>query len=49
MTIDGQANSGVDYEKIDQIIDFKFGENEKNIEIQIYDDEGCEDNEDFFV
>lgn len=49
LTIDAEAFAGDDYEKVDQILDFKAGEKMKYIDVIINDDDNWEPDEDFFV
>ena len=48
-TIDAEAKAGDDYEKIDEVIQFKKDEPHRFIEVKINDDDNWEPDEDFFV
>jgi hypothetical protein len=48
-TIDAEATAGEDYEKVDQALEFKLGEKQKFIDVKIFDDEGWEPDEDFYL
>jgi len=49
LTQDAEAIAGDDYEKVDEILDFKDKEKTKYIEVIINDDDNWEPDEDFFV
>ena len=49
LTIDAEAIAGDDYEKVDQILEFKAGEKQQHIDVVINDDDNWEPDEDFFV
>ena len=49
ITIDAEAKAGDDYEKVDEVLDFRAGEAVKYIEVIINDDDNWEPDEDFFV
>lgn len=49
LTIDQEALAGDDYEKVDEIIEFKNGDKTKYIDVIINDDDNWEPDEDFFV
>jgi len=49
LTIDAEAIAGDDYEKVDQILEFKAGEKQQYIDVVINDDDNWEPDEDFFV
>lgn len=48
-TIDAEAIAGEDYDAVDQVLEFKKGEEFQFIEVVIHDDENWEPDEDFFV
>jgi len=48
-TLDGTAHAGSDYQKQEGELEFKKGETEKEIEIIVIDDQGYEEDEEFFV
>lgn len=49
VTIDKEAKAGDDYEKVDTILEFEAGDQEKYIEVKINDDDNWEPDEDFLV
>lgn len=48
-TIDAEATAGEDYEAVNKLIEFKAGEKTQFVDIKIFDDEGWEPDEDFYV
>jgi solute carrier family 8 (sodium/calcium exchanger) len=48
-TKDGTATAGEDFDKLDEILEFKADEPIKEISIKIVDDEDWEPDEDFYV
>jgi hypothetical protein len=48
-TIDGDALAGEDYEKFDDVLEFKQGESKKVFDVVIFDDEDWEPDEDFYI
>lgn len=48
-TIDAEAKTGVDYEKVEETLEFKNGEMNKLIEITIIDDDDWNPDSDFYV
>jgi len=48
-TIDAEATAGEDYEAVDTLLAFKSTDKAKYIDIKIFDDEGWEPDEDFYV
>merc|ERR1712050_642261 len=49
VTRDGSAKAGQDYIEVEGTIEFNPGESSKTIEVKIVDDQGYEQDEDFFV
>lgn len=49
MTVDAEAKAGEDYEKVDTVIEFRNGEQQRQIEVEIHDDDSWEPDEDFYV
>lgn len=48
-TVDGGAKAGGDYTAVDKVIRFSRGDEFGSIEVPIIDDDGFEDDEDFFI
>mgnify|MGYP000014429772 FL=1 len=48
-TIDQEAKAGTDYEGVDEILEFKQGETQNQINVKINDDDNWEPDRDFFV
>ena len=48
-TIDAEAKAGHDYEKVDEVVTFKDGENKKFVKVTINNDDNWEPDKDFFV
>ena len=48
-TVDGGAKAGDDYEAVDRVVKFARGDELASIEVPIIDDDGVEDDEDFFI
>jgi hypothetical protein len=49
VTEDKEAKAGEDYEKVDEVLVFKNGDDLKYIEVAINDDDNWEPDEDFYV
>ena len=48
-TVDAEAKAGEDFEKVEETVEFKDGEQTKFVEIKIFDDDSWEPDEDLFV
>ena len=48
-TLAGDAEPELDYKPIDELVEFKKGQSDKQVSVQIVDDDGWEPDEDFYV